>query len=60
MFRRIIEKKDETGGTAMAETGKNERVLDIYTRLLKGETINKFELASRYGVNEKSIQRDIE
>lgn len=44
----------------MAETGKNERVLDIYTRLLKGETINKFELASQYGVNEKSVQRDIE
>lgn len=36
----------------MAETGKNDRVLDIYTRLLNGETINKFEAASRYGVNE--------
>lgn len=44
----------------MAETGKNERVLDIYTRLLNGETVNKFEAASRYGVNEKSIQRDID
>lgn len=44
----------------MAETGKNDRVLDIYTRLLNGETINKFEAAARYGVNEKSIQRDID
>lgn len=44
----------------MAETGKKERILDLYTRLLNGEIINKFEAASRYGVNEKSIQRDID
>ena len=44
----------------MAETGKNDRVLDIYTRLLNGETINKQEAAAKYGVNDKSIQRDID
>lgn len=44
----------------MAETGKNDRVLDIYTRLLNGEIINKSEAAIRYGVNEKSIQRDMD
>ena len=44
----------------MAETGKNDRILDIYTRLLNGESINKQEAAARYGVNEKSIQRDID
>lgn len=44
----------------MAETGKNDRMLDIYTRLLNGETVNKSEAAVRYGVNEKTIQRDVD
>ena len=44
----------------MAETGKNDRILASYARLSKGESINKQEAAARYGVNEKSIQRDID
>lgn len=39
---------------------KIERVLGIYSRLMDGDIVNKSEEALRYGVNEKSIQRDIE
>jgi predicted DNA-binding transcriptional regulator YafY len=35
-------------------------VLDIYTRLVSGSVVNKSEEAIRYGVNERSIQRDID
>ena len=37
-----------------------ERVLQIYSRLLDGYVVNKAEEAARYGVNERSIQRDID
>ena len=40
--------------------GKNNRILGIYTRLLERHVIHKSEEAIRYGVNERSIQRDIE
>jgi len=36
------------------------RVLDIYTKLIQGEVVNKVEQARNYNVNERSIQRDIE
>ena len=36
------------------------RVLQIYTKLTEGYVVNKAEEALRYGVNERSIQRDIE
>ena len=39
---------------------KFERVLGIYTRLMSGALINKEQEAVRYGVNERSIQRDID
>ena len=39
---------------------KIERVLGIYTKLLNGYLINKSEEARNYGVNERSIQRDID
>lgn len=42
------------------KNGKIERVLDIYTRLMAGETVSKAALAAEFGVNERSIQRDIE
>ena len=44
-----IEKKD-----------KMERILSIYTKLMNGAVVNKATEAKRFGVNEKSIQRDIE
>ena len=36
------------------------RVLGLHSRLMNGYTINKAEEALRYGVNERSIQRDID
>ncbi len=41
------------------EGNKITRVLGIYTKLLGGGIINKAEEAQNYGVNERSIQRDI-
>ena len=39
---------------------KVERVLKIYTKLMNGYLINKEEEAQNFGVNERSIKRDIE
>ena len=39
---------------------KNDRVLDMYERLCSGKIINKSEEAQRFGVDERSIQRDID
>lgn len=39
---------------------KSSRILHIYTELLDGYAVNKRELAFRFHVNEKSIQRDLE
>ncbi len=39
---------------------KMDRVLDLYTKFLSGAMINKEEEAKAYGVNERSIQRDID
>ena len=36
------------------------RILSIYERLVKGSILNKEQLALEFGVNNKSIQRDIE
>ena len=42
------------------DSGKVDRTLGIYTRLLGGYSVNKTEEAQRYGVNERTIQRDID
>lgn len=39
---------------------KIARTLDLYTKLMNGSLIRKTEEADRYGVNERSIQRDID
>lgn len=39
---------------------KNSRTLDLYVRLCEGKSINKKEEARRFGVDERSIQRDID
>ena len=41
-------------------TDKIERVLHIYSRIMEGGLVRKSELAERFGVNERSIQRDID
>lgn len=40
--------------------GKSDRVLYLYTKLLNGQLLRKDRLAEQFGVNEKSIQRDLE
>lgn len=42
------------------DTGKIDRVLGIYSKLMGGALINKAEEALNYGVNERTIQRDID
>ena len=44
----------------MESTDKIERVLGIYTKLMSGSIVNKSYEATNYGVNERSIQRDID
>ncbi len=51
---------DAKGASGMEDSGKIIRVLDLYQRLQNGEIINKSNAAVRYGVNERSIQRDIQ
>ncbi len=42
------------------EKDKNKRILGIYSRLLNGLPVRKSEEATRYNVNERTIQRDID
>ena len=42
------------------KSDKIERVLGIYTKLKNGYLVSKSEEALNYGVNERSIQRDID
>lgn len=44
----------------MQKGDKVERVLGIYTKLMNGFIVNKSEEAVNYGVNERTIQRDID
>lgn len=39
---------------------KFNRVLIIYTKLMNGEVVNKYDEAKYFGVNPRSIQRDID
>ena len=41
-------------------SNKSNRVLDIYTKLMAGKVVNKSNEAKNHGVDERSIQRDIE
>ena len=38
---------------------KVSRVLSLYQRFMEGEVVDKEVEAARYGVSERSIQRDI-
>lgn len=42
------------------KNSKLERVLGMYTDLVNGRVVNKTKMAQRYGVDERSIQRDID
>ena len=39
---------------------KGFRLLQLYERLSRGEVIHKAELAQKFAVTDKTIQRDIE
>ena len=39
---------------------KAKRILSLYTQLINGRLINKFQAATDFGVDERSIQRDID
>lgn len=41
------------------ETEKNLRLLQLYDDLISGDGISKKDAATRFGVNERSIRRDI-
>ena len=40
--------------------GKGKRILSIYQRVLDGKAVSKSEEAFRFGVNERTIQRDLD
>lgn len=42
------------------KSSKNSRILDLYISLCEGKIINKAEAARKFGVDERSIQRDID
>lgn len=42
------------------KSSKNIRILDIYARLCEGRAINKAEDAKKFGVDVRTIQRDID
>ena len=44
----------------MDKHSKNSRTIDMYVRLCEGKIINKEEETERFGVDERSIQRDID
>ena len=44
----------------MSNGFKYSRVLSIYTKLMDGEVINKASEAEYFGVNQRTIQRDID
>ena len=44
----------------MVKESKNSRTLDMYVRLCEGKTVNKAMESRRFGVDERSIQRDID
>lgn len=52
---------DSKGGIRLnSPQQKDDRILSLYTRLQKGDVIRKKEEAQRFGVTEKSIQRDLD
>lgn len=44
----------------MQRDEKTARVLELYTKLLNGQTVNKLEEARAHGVNPRSVDRDID
>lgn len=56
----FLTRKHEERDYMISEGAKSTRILDIYNMLLRGQVVHKKELAERYRVNVKSIQRDLD
>jgi predicted DNA-binding transcriptional regulator YafY len=48
------------GGISVESSAKSSRVLELYKKFLQGKVVSKEKAAEYYGVNMKSIQRDID
>lgn len=48
------------GGRMNSTTGKSDRLLQIYSRLVNGEILSKKEMADQFHITERSVQRDVE
>lgn len=59
-FTGIIVKYNNKEADMAEKQSKNNRTLDMYARLCEGKVLNKTEEAQRFGVDERSIQRDID
>ena len=44
----------------IVEDKKTTRILYMYDKLIKGETIKKSDIVNQFGVNEKTVRRDLE
>ena len=48
------------GGSMNSTTGKSDRLLQIYSILVNGEVLSKKEMADKFHITERSVQRDVE
>ena len=55
MAEKKVKKEEKKDGQAQLK-----RVLDLYRKFEDGQVINKYEEAERYGVSDRTIQRDID
>ena len=60
MVKTIKKQGDSMNSEKSDKREKTERVLSIYTKLTNGRIVNKAHEAKEYGVDERSIQRDID
>ena len=56
----IIRIQGDSVNEYIFKENKGFRLLNIYERLNKGETVNKEKLAGEFGVSPKTIQRDLD
>ena len=54
-----VTKREMPAEMSNDDFGKERRILDMYTQLMDGKLVNKAEYAEKYGVDARSIQRDL-
>ncbi len=62
MADKKMKKEEKNGKTDNKKDGmvQLKRVLDLYRKFEDGQVINKYDEAERYGVSDRTIQRDID